>query len=130
MGLGENARAALVTRGLSEMMRLGAAMGADPETLTGLAGMGDLVLTATGGLSRNRRLGLALGQGHHLKSAQEEIGQVVEGVYAAREVMTLAKRYDVELPIAQVVYAILFEDVTPVDGVKALLARDMRAEFD
>ena len=130
MGLGDNARAALITRGLSEMMRLGAAMGADPETLTGLAGMGDLVLTATGGLSRNRRLGLALGQGHHLKNAQEEIGQVVEGIYAAREVMTLAKRYEVELPIAQLVYAILFEDVTPVEGVKALLARDMRAEFD
>lgn len=130
MGLGDNARAALITRGLSEMMRLGAAMGAEPETLTGLAGMGDLVLTATGGLSRNRRLGLALGQGHNLKHAQEEIGQVVEGVYAAREVMTLAKRYEVELPIARLVYAILFEDVTPVEGVKALLARDMRPEFD
>lgn len=130
MGLGNNARAALITRGLFEMMRLGEAMGADPETLTGLAGMGDLVLTATGGLSRNRRMGLALGKGQHLKDAQEEIGQVVEGVFAAKEVMTLANRYATEMPIAEVVYSILFEDVTPVEGVKALLARDRRAEFD
>ena len=112
------------------MTRLGVALGAKQDTFMGLAGMGDLVLTCTGGLSRNRRLGLALGKGHHLAAAQAEIGQVVEGIHAAREVMTLSERYGVELPIAEQVHDILFNDVTPVEGVKALLARDRRAEFD
>ncbi|MDX1381074.1 MAG: NAD(P)H-dependent glycerol-3-phosphate dehydrogenase, partial [Xanthomonadales bacterium] len=95
MKLGNNARAALITRGLAEMMRLGAAMGAEPQTLMGLAGMGDLVLTCTGDLSRNRRLGLALGAGKSVEQAVADIGQVVEGVQTAEEVRRLAERHGV-----------------------------------
>lgn len=129
MALGLNARAALITRGLAEMMRLGRAMGADPRTLMGLAGMGDLVLTCTGELSRNRRLGLALGQGLTVTQAIEEIGQVVEGVKTAEEVMRLARRYDVELPICEQVHGMLYRDWNAHKGVSVLLNRELKHEY-
>lgn len=128
MDLGTNARAALITRSLHEMMRLGEALGALPATLTGLTGLGDLVLTCTGDLSRNRRLGLALGRGTAREEAVREIRQVVEGVGAAAEVMRLAHEHRVEMPIAEVVHAILEEKLSPREGVKALMSREQTPE--
>jgi len=129
MGLGDNARAALVTRGLAEMMRLGAAMGARPETLMGLAGMGDLVLTCTGDQSRNRRLGLALGRGDGVAQAVADIGQVVEGVGTAAEVHRLARQHDVSMPISEQVHGIIHEGWDPYEGVRRLLAREQKPEY-
>lgn len=128
MGLGDNARAALVTRGLAEMMRLGRVLGARDQTLTGLTGMGDLVLTCTGDLSRNRRLGLALGTGKTIDRALEEIGQVVEGVKTAEEVWRLACRHGVEMPIVEQVYGILHEGRDPNESVRDLLSRERKHE--
>ncbi|MGB5439508.1 MAG: NAD(P)H-dependent glycerol-3-phosphate dehydrogenase [Gammaproteobacteria bacterium] len=126
--LGANSRAALVTRGLAEMIRLGDAMGARRETLMGLAGVGDLILTCTDDLSRNRRLGLALGRGTPLAIALEEIGQVVEGFNTAREVLQLARKYGVDMPISDQVYRILYEDLPVTEAVHNLLARDISSE--
>lgn len=112
MQLGLNARAGLITRGLNEMLRLAAAIGAKPETLMGLAGLGDLVLTCTGDLSRNRRLGLALGRGQTLQDAVREIGQVVESVQTADEVMRQARRHGIDLPISDRVRAVLHGEQT------------------
>lgn len=128
MQLGDNARAALVTRGLAEMMRLGVALGAQPETLMGLAGMGDLVLTCTGDASRNRRLGLALGRGSKVQSAVAGIGQVVEGVGAAAEVMRLARVHGISMPISEQVHAIIHEGADPAQCLRALLDREQKAE--
>lgn len=130
MGLGDNSRAALITRGLAEIVRMGAALGARPETLYGLSGMGDLVLTCTGDLSRNRRLGLALGRAQSLESALADIGQVVEGVSAAAEVHRLAGKLGVEMPISDQVHAILENRITPQQGLKNLLARQRKAEVN
>ena len=129
MQLGLNARAGLITRGLNEMLRLNAKLGGKAETIMGLAGLGDLVLTCTGDLSRNRRLGLALGQGKGLKAAIADIGQVVESVQTADEVMRLAEQLDIELPISERVRAVLHETITPEAGVKSLLARDQKPEY-
>ncbi|NIP17063.1 MAG: NAD(P)H-dependent glycerol-3-phosphate dehydrogenase [Xanthomonadales bacterium] len=129
LGLGDNARAALITRGLAEMMRLGLALGARRETLMGLAGLGDLVLTCTGDLSRNRRLGLALGRGRGMVETMEEIGQVVEGVAAAREVRRLSKEHGVSMPISKQVHGILHQGWDPEEGVRRLLAREQKAEI-
>ena len=129
MGLGLNARTGLVTRGLNEMLRLNAAIGGRPETLMGLAGLGDLVLTSTGDLSRNRRLGLALGRGQSLHDAVREIGQVVESVQTADEVMRLAERHGLELPIAQNVRDVLHGDITPAEALQRLLAREQKPEY-
>ncbi len=129
MGLGLNARTGLITRGLNEMLRLNAAIGGRPETLMGLAGLGDLVLTCTGDLSRNRRLGLALGRGQSLQDAVREIGQVVESVQTADEVMRLADRHGLELPIAEAVRDVLHGDLTPADALSRLLARERKAEY-
>jgi len=129
MQLGLNARAGLITRGLNEMLRLNRAIGGQPETLMGLAGLGDLVLTCTGDLSRNRRLGLALGQGQSIDAAVRAIGQVVESVQTADEVMRLARRHGVELPIAEAVHAVLHGELTPADGLRQLLAREQKAEY-
>ena len=126
--LGANSRAALVTRGLAEIIRLGDAMGARRETLMGLAGVGDLILTCTDDLSRNRRLGLALGKGTPLDLAIKEIGQVVEGFNTAREVVQLARKYKVDMPIVEQVYRILYEGLPPKEAVHNLLARDIRSE--
>ena len=129
MQLGLNARAGLITRGLNEMLRLNIAIGGRPETLMGLAGLGDLVLTCTGDLSRNRRLGLALGRGQSLADAVREIGQVVESVQTADEVMRLAARHGVELPIAENVRDVLHGDITPAEGLSRLMAREQKAEY-
>lgn len=129
MALGLNARTGLITRGLNEMLRLNAAIGGRAETLMGLSGLGDLVLTCTGDLSRNRRLGLALGQGQSLDEAVREIGQVVESVQTADEVMRLADRYGVELPISSNVRDVLHGEITPAEALKRLLARGQKAEY-
>ncbi|MDQ3288085.1 MAG: NAD(P)-dependent glycerol-3-phosphate dehydrogenase [Pseudomonadota bacterium] len=129
MQLGLNARAGLITRGLNEMLRLNREVGGQPETLMGLAGLGDLVLTCTGDLSRNRRLGLALGQGQTLEEAVRAIGQVVESVQTADEVMRLAGRHGVELPIAEAVHAVLHGRLTPAEGLKQLLGREQKSEY-
>jgi glycerol-3-phosphate dehydrogenase (NAD(P)+) len=126
--LGDNARAALITRGLAEMMRLGAALNAKPATLMGLAGAGDLILTCTGDLSRNRQLGLKLGQGIKLEQALEEIGQVVEGVNSSAEVQRLSLTHEVNMPISEQVNGIIHRGWDPVEGVARLMAREQKAE--
>jgi glycerol-3-phosphate dehydrogenase (NAD(P)+) len=128
MGLGTNARAALITRGLAEMMRLGRVLGAREQTLMGLTGMGDLVLTCTGDLSRNRRLGLALGAGKSVEDAVSEIGQVVEGVKTAAEIWRLAQRLGVEMPIAEQVHGIIHLGWNPNQSVRDLLSRQQKRE--
>jgi glycerol-3-phosphate dehydrogenase (NAD(P)+) len=129
MGLGLNARAGLITRGLNEMLRLNIAIGGQPETLMGLAGLGDLVLTCTGDLSRNRRLGLALGRGQSLQDAVREIGQVVESIQTADEVMRQAHAHGVELPISGNVRDVLHGDISPAEGLRRLMAREQKAEY-
>ncbi|HEU4663501.1 MAG TPA: NAD(P)H-dependent glycerol-3-phosphate dehydrogenase [Dokdonella sp.] len=129
MQMGLNARAGLITRGLAEMLRLGNALGTRAETLMGLAGLGDLVLTCTGDLSRNRRLGLALGRGTPLAEAIAEIGQVVESVQTVDTVMKLADAHGVELPITALVQKVLHEELTPAEGMRALLAREQKPEY-
>jgi glycerol-3-phosphate dehydrogenase (NAD(P)+) len=129
MQLGLNARAGLITRGLNEMLRLNQALGGKAETLMGLAGLGDLVLTCTGDLSRNRRLGLALGRGQSIADAVREIGQVVESVQTADEVMRQAERVGIELPISSAVRAVLHGQLTPADGLRQLLAREQKPEY-
>ena len=130
VGLGGNARAALITRGIAEMGRLAAAMGAHPLTMTGLAGLGDLVLTCTGDLSRNRRVGLALGQGKTLAQILDELGEVAEGVKTARSTRDLAHKLDVEMPITEQVAALLFEAKPVIYALGDLLGRARRAERD
>ena len=129
MNLGDNARAALITRGLAEMMRLGVALNAKAETLRGLAGAGDLILTCTGDLSRNRRLGLQLGKGNTVDQAVEQIGQVVEGINSAAEVQRLAIKHDINMPITEQVNGIIHKGWDPVEGVARLLAREQKAEY-
>ena len=128
LGFGANSRAALITRGLAELIRLGVALGARPETFMGLAGIGDLVLTCTDDKSRNRRAGLLLGEGKTLDQARTQIGQVVEGVRCAREVVRMASRLNVEMPIAEQVEKVLHEGLPPRDAVRQLLGRSARAE--
>jgi len=130
LGFGANTRVALITRGLAEMMRLGVALGAERETFMGLAGLGDLVLTCTDDQSRNRRCGLALAAGKTAEQAQAEIGQVVEGVLAARAVHEVAKRVGVEMPIAEQVYRVLYEGTPAKRAVYALMGRTIKAETD
>lgn len=128
LGLGYNPRAALVTRGLAELTRLGVTLGADPLTFAGLAGLGDLVLTATGALSRNRSLGVELGQGRSLETILAERMTVAEGVTTARTAVALAARHDVELPIAREVSAILFEGKAPRRAITDLMERTLKPE--
>lgn len=128
LGFGANTRAALITRGLAEIMRLGVALGGKPETFMGLTGVGDLVLTCTDDQSRNRRLGLALGRGDSLEAAMTHIGQAVEGVHTAREVMRLARRHGIDMPIVEQVDRVLYHGVAPDQAVRSLLARDPKAE--
>jgi glycerol-3-phosphate dehydrogenase (NAD(P)+) len=126
--LGRNARAALVTRGLAEVSRLGVAMGGKPETFAGLAGLGDLVLTCTGELSRNREVGVRLAQGNALDAVLAELGHVSEGVASARAALDHARALRVEMPITAAVCAVLFEGRAPREAVQQLLARDPRSE--
>ena len=128
LGLGTNARAGLITRGLAEMMRLGVAMGADPQTFSGLSGLGDLVLTCTGDLSRNRSVGLALGRGKRLEDIVTEMKMVAEGVETARSAYRLSKRYSVDMPIVENTYQILYEEKLPEDAVMEFMARELRGE--
>ena len=128
LNLGLNARAALITRGLAEMTRLGLALGAKADTFMGLSGLGDLVLTATGDLSRNRKVGLALARGQTLQQAVAELGHVAEGVYCARTVVQRARGLGVEMPIAEGVVALLDGRVRPEQAVLALMGREAREE--
>ncbi|MFN3475959.1 MAG: NAD(P)H-dependent glycerol-3-phosphate dehydrogenase [Candidatus Methylomirabilales bacterium] len=128
LGLGYNARAALIARGLAEMARLGMAMGAKAQTFAGLAGMGDLILTATSDLSRNRQVGLMLAKGIRLPEILASLGAVAEGINAAKAAVTLAERYRVEMPICREVYAVLFEGRDPWKACETLLARDLKEE--
>ncbi|CAH8183095.1 glycerol-3-phosphate dehydrogenase [Vibrio aestuarianus] len=128
IGFGANARTALITRGLAEMCRLGAALGAQAETFMGMAGLGDLVLTCTDNQSRNRRFGLALGQGKEVDTAQQEIGQVVEGYRNTKEVWVLAQRMGVEMPIVEQIYQVLYQGKDARMAAQDLLARDKKAE--
>lgn len=128
LGFGANTRAALITRGLAEMMRLGVALGGQRETFMGLAGLGDLVLTCTDDQSRNRRLGLALARGTALADALCDIGQSVEGVATAREVVRLAKAHGIEMPISEQVCSVLHEGKSPRAAVQTLLQREQKAE--
>ena len=128
IGFGANTRAALITRGLAEMMRLGAVMGGQAETFMGLAGLGDLVLTCTDDQSRNRRFGLALGRGAGPEQALQAIAQVVEGIKTAAEVRELARSHSVEMPITEQVYRVLYERLAPSAAVDALLAREQKPE--
>lgn len=128
LGFGANSRIALITRGLVEMTRLGVALGAQKETFMGLAGMGDLVLTCTDNLSRNRRMGLALAGGKTVDEAQHEIQQVVEGVMAAEAVKEVADELGIEMPICHQVYRILYENASIREAVGALMGRELKAE--
>ncbi len=128
LGFGANTRAALVTRGLAEIIRLGVALGGRRETFTGLAGLGDLVLTCTDDQSRNRRLGLALGRGSTLAAASGAIDQVIEGVETVREVLTLARAQNIDMPISSEVFDVLYNGKPPREAVKALLSREPKAE--
>ena len=128
LGLGLNARAALITRGLAEIARLGAALGAAPETLMGLAGAGDLILTATGDLSRNRRVGVELASGKALAEILKDLGHVAEGVRSAKEVFNLSKRKGIEMPVTEAVNAVLEGKLKPAAAVERLLSRDPKRE--
>ncbi len=128
LGFGHNTMAALITRGLAEMTRLGTALGADPLTLSGLAGMGDLILTCTGGLSRNRSVGIALGQGKGIDEILGEMTMVAEGVRTTRSARALAQRHEVEMPIVEEVHALLFEGRSPAEAVENLMLREPKSE--
>jgi glycerol-3-phosphate dehydrogenase (NAD(P)+) len=129
LSLGLNARAALITRGLAEITRLGVALGANAETFMGLSGLGDLVLTATGDLSRNRKVGLLLAEGKTLRQAVDSLGHVAEGVYCARTVVQRAQALGVRMPISEAVVALLDGRLKPADAVAALMGRDPVAEL-
>lgn len=130
LGLGANTRTALITRGLAEIMRLGVALGGRTATFMGLAGLGDLVLTATDDQSRNRRFGLALGRGESPATASEAIGQVIEGARTARATLALAERHGISMPITEQVVAVVDGSRSPMQAVQALLNRDPKAEQD
>jgi glycerol-3-phosphate dehydrogenase (NAD(P)+) len=128
LGTGQNARAGLMTRGLREITRLGVAMGADPITFLGLAGMGDLVLTCTGDLSRNRTVGIELGRGRKLDEIVAGMSEVAEGVRTTGAVIELARRYGVEMPIAEAVHEVLEERIAPEEAADRLMRRQLRHE--
>ncbi|MDD5462864.1 MAG: NAD(P)-dependent glycerol-3-phosphate dehydrogenase [Methylococcales bacterium] len=128
IGFGANARAALITRGLHEIIRLGVKLGAKQETFMGLAGLGDLILTCTDNQSRNRRFGLALGLGKGGAMARQEINQEIEGISAAKQTFLLSRKYAIEMPITEQTYKVLYEDLAPLTAVQNLLAREQKAE--
>jgi len=123
LGFGANTRAALITRGLAEIVRLGVALGGRMETFMGLAGLGDLVLTCTDNQSRNRRFGIALAKGLGVEEALASVGQVVEGAETTRQAMVVGERHGIELPIVEQVYRVIYEQRPPLDAVSALLTR-------
>jgi glycerol-3-phosphate dehydrogenase (NAD(P)+) len=128
LGYGDNTKAALITRGITEIARLGIAMGADAMTFTGLSGIGDLIVTCASMHSRNRRAGILIGKGYTKDQAMEEVQMVVEGVYSAKAAYKLSKKYNVEMPIVEQVNKILFEDMNPSDAVRELMLRDKKIE--
>jgi glycerol-3-phosphate dehydrogenase (NAD(P)+) len=128
LGFGANTRAALITRGLTEIIRLGVQLGGKPDTFMGLAGLGDLLLTCTDNQSRNRRFGLALGLGKDRAEATAEIGQEIEGVFAARETYLLAQKHGIEMPITEQTYKVLYEGLDPLTAVQNLLGREQKSE--
>ncbi|NNG02092.1 MAG: NAD(P)-dependent glycerol-3-phosphate dehydrogenase [Desulfobacteraceae bacterium] len=130
MGLGLNTRAALITRGLTEIRRLGVKMGANPRTFTGSAGVGDLILTCTGTLSRNHTVGKKIGEGKKLDEVLSEMRMVAEGVKTAKSVYNLSRKLDVEMPISHAIYHILHEDLSPPKAVHLLMTRDLKQELD
>jgi glycerol-3-phosphate dehydrogenase (NAD(P)+) len=128
LGFGANTRAALITRGLQEIIRLGTKLGGQADTFMGLAGLGDLILTCTDDQSRNRRLGLALGRGKNREQAMILIGQEIEGISAARETYLLSKKHNIEMPITEQTYKVLYENLDPLIAVQNLLTRDQKEE--
>lgn len=129
LGYGDNTKAALITRGITEMGRLALKMGAKYETLSGLTGIGDLIVTCESKHSRNRKAGMLIGQGYTMQQAMDEVKMVVEGVYSAKAAIALAKKYDVDMPIIEAVNRVLFEDMSVKDAVAELMMRDKRAEY-
>lgn len=127
--LGANTRAALITRGLTEIIRLGLQLGGRQDTFMGLAGLGDLILTCTDDQSRNRRLGLALGRGQDIAAATLAIGQEIEGVAAAKETLALARKHGIEMPITEQTYQVLYQGLDPLAAVENLLARELKSEY-
>jgi glycerol-3-phosphate dehydrogenase (NAD(P)+) len=128
LGCGDNTKAALITRGIAEMSRLGVAMGGHIETFNGLTGIGDLIVTCASVHSRNRKAGFLMGQGKTMQEAMDEVQMVVEGVYSARAAITLAKKFNVDMPIVEEVNRILFEDKTAKEAVADLMLRDKKIE--
>ncbi|BCJ95074.1 glycerol-3-phosphate dehydrogenase [NAD(P)+] [Anaerocolumna cellulosilytica] len=129
LGFGDNTKAALMTRGIAEISRLGLAMGGKMETFAGLSGVGDLIVTCTSKHSRNRNAGFLIGQGYTMEKAMEEVNQVVEGVFSAKATLALAKKYNVEMPIVEQVNLVLFENKSAKEAVSDLLLRDKRREY-
>ncbi len=129
LGLGANARAGLITRGLAELTRMGQALGGQTETFMGLSGLGDLILTCTDDQSRNRRVGLGLGSGKTLAQILNEIGQEAEGVITTKTVYMLAEKLGIEMPITVAVHSVLYEHLSPEEGVRQLLARELKSEY-
>ena len=130
LGYGANARAALITRGLSELTRLGITLGGKPDTFMGLTGVGDLILTCTDNQSRNRRFGLGLGQGKNHNEIKAQIGQEIEGINTVRELFAISQKHDVDMPITEQVYKIVYHDANPDEAVRNLLRRDPKPESD
>ena len=130
LGYGDNTKAALITRGISEMARLAVEMGAKPETLNGLTGIGDLIVTCESKHSRNRKAGMLIGQGYTMQQAMDEVKMVVEGVYSAKAAIGLARKYHVDMPIIEDVNCVLFENKSAKEGVKDLMLRDKKTEHD
>jgi len=128
LGYGDNSKAALITRGITEIARLGMAMGAKFETFCGLTGIGDLIVTCASMHSRNRRAGILIGQGKTMNEAMDEVKMVVEGVYSAKAAMGLAKKYDIQLPVIEQVNKVLFENKPADEAVKDLMLRDAKIE--
>ena len=128
LGYGDNTKAALITRGIAEIAGLAVKMGAKVETLCGLTGIGDLIVTCESRHSRNRKAGMLIGQGYTMKQATDEVKMVVEGIYSAKAALALAKKYDVELPIIEEVNKVLFDDKPAKEGVKDLMVREKRVE--
>ncbi len=129
LGYGANTRSALITRGLQEIIRLGSTLGGQADTFMGLAGLGDLILTCTDNQSRNRRLGIALGEGKELDIALQFIGQEIEGISAAKETYLLSVKHNIEMPIIEQTYKVLYQNLAPRTAVQNLLARDQKAEY-
>ena len=128
LGYGDNTKAALITRGMAEIARLGIAMGASPDTFYGLSGIGDLIVTCASVHSRNRKAGFLMGQGRTMQEAMDEVNMVVEGVFSAKAGRELAEKYQVEMPIIEQVNRVLFEEKSPAEAVSDLMVRDKKIE--